>query len=219
MSLTSFFRRHKAVVEPADDVVSDGPVQPTKALSRFLAILATRPQPVLLDIGPVVGRNVTFFGEQLGCKVLIEDVCKDIDSHVSDGTLDRLPAFFATRFQRADESIDGILGWDVFDYLDRPAIEALARELGRLLKPECPLLAFFSTSEPLPAALPTHTRHVVVDSATLQPRPYPAARGRQRPLLNRDIQRFFEPLRITDQFLLKTNMREVLFRKPGATRP
>ncbi len=26
----------------------------------------------------------------------------------------------------------------------------------------------------------------------------------------------FEPLRITEQFLLKTNMREVLFRKPAA---
>ncbi len=37
----------------------------------------------------------------------------------------------------------------------------------------------------------------------------PAARGKQRPLQNRDIQRMFEPLRITEQFLLKTNMREV----------
>ena len=48
---------------------------------------------------------------------------------------------------------------------------------------------------------------------------YAAARGRQRPLLNRDIQRLFEPLRITDQFLLKTNMREVLFRKPAEAQP
>ena len=31
---------------------------------------------------------------------------------------------------------------------------------------------------------------------------------------NRDIQRMFEPLRITEQFLLKSNLREVLFRKP-----
>ena len=27
----------------------------------------------------------------------------------------------------------------------------------------------------------------------------------------------FEPLRITEQFLLKTNLREVLFRKPADT--
>ena len=35
-------------------------------------------------------------------------------------------------------------------------------------------------------------------------------------LLNRDIQRMFEPLRITEQFLMKSAFREVLFRKPVA---
>jgi hypothetical protein len=53
----------------------------------------------------------------------------------------------------------------------------------------------------------------VIDPATLKHRPYPATRGKQRPLLNRDIVRMFEPLRVAEQFLLKTNQREVLFRK------
>jgi hypothetical protein len=35
-------------------------------------------------------------------------------------------------------------------------------------------------------------------------------------LLNRDIQRLLEPLRITENVLLKNNLREVLFRKPAA---
>jgi len=30
------------------------------------------------------------------------------------------------------------------------------------------------------------------------------------------LQRIFAPLLITDQFLLKTNVREVIFRKPAA---
>jgi len=41
-------------------------------------------------------------------------------------------------------------------------------------------------------------------------------------LSDRDIQRLFEPLRIVEQFLLKTNLREVLFRKapePASTAP
>jgi hypothetical protein len=37
-------------------------------------------------------------------------------------------------------------------------------------------------------------------------------------MANRDIQRLFEPLTITEQFLLKTNIREVLFRKSSATK-
>jgi hypothetical protein len=44
-----------------------------------------------------------------------------------------------------------------------------------------------------------------------------AARPKQRPLPNRDIQRLFEPLRIVEQFLLKNNLREVLFRNTSAT--
>jgi hypothetical protein len=64
-----------------------------------------------------------------------------------------------------------------------------------------------------------YTKHVVVDQAHLQYRPYPAARGKQRPFQNRDIQRMFEPLRITEQFLLKSQQREVLFRKAGGAAP
>ena len=64
---------------------------------------------------------------------------------------------------------------------------------------------------------PVHPTMVLARSLAghLQYRSYEAARAKQRPLLNRDIQRLFEPLRITEIFLLKTNLREVLFRKPA----
>jgi len=193
----------------------DGQVHPTKVLDRFLAGLSGRPQPILLDLGPVVGTNVTFFGEEIGCKILVEDLSKDIDRHVTEGKLDVLPAFFDTRFPQDAETIDGILCWDIFDYVDRPAAERLARQLKRVLRPAGVLLAFFSTADARSPGHPTYTKHVVVDRARLQYRPYAAARPRQPPLLNRDIQRLFEPLRITENFLLKANLREVLFRKPA----
>ena len=68
---------------------------PTKALHKFLASLQSNDNPLLLDLGPVVGSNVTFFGEQLGCRMRVEDIATDIDRHVKDGTLDQLPEFFA----------------------------------------------------------------------------------------------------------------------------
>jgi hypothetical protein len=54
-------------------LADDGQQVPTKALRKFLASLRSREAPVLLDLGPVVGSNVAFFGERLGCKILIED--------------------------------------------------------------------------------------------------------------------------------------------------
>jgi hypothetical protein len=48
----------------------------------------------------------------------------------------------------------------------------------------------------------------------LKHRSYPSARGRQAVLPNRDIIRLFSGLRVSDSFLMKNNIREILFRKP-----
>jgi hypothetical protein len=219
VALSDLFSRRRKNDADADVSASDAPAYPSKGLAKFLASLATHEQPHLLDLGPVVGANVTFFGEQLGCKILVEDLSKDFDRFVREEKLAELPDFLSRRFPQAEATFDGILCWDIFDFLDKPAAQALARQLTRLLKDDGVLLGFFTTAEPQPGTKPTYTRFVVVDNSTLQHRPYPAARGKQRPLLNRDIQKMFDPLRVTEQFLLKTNSREVLLRKPVAPPP
>ena len=149
----------------------------------------------------------------------MENLYKDIDRHVRENTLAELPAFFEKRFPQEDASVDGILCWDVLDYLDIRAAQVVARELARVLRPGGALFALFMATAPPTPDAPTYTKYVVVDEDHLRYRTYGAARGRQKPLLNRDIQRMFAPLAITEQFLLKTNLREVLFRKPAASRP
>jgi hypothetical protein len=215
VGLSDLFTRKRK--EDSDGSDAAGPVHPTKALARFLSTLGARSQPLLLDLGPVVGANVTFFGEQLGCKILVEDLLKDVDRHAREGVLEHLPAFFEKRFPQETGSVDGILCWDVFDYLDKAALRPLAQQLTRILRDDGVILALFHASEPQPGDQATYTKHVVVDPTLLRYKPYPAARGRQRPVQNRDIQRLFEPLVITEQFLLKTNVREVVFRRRAAT--
>ena len=185
---------------------------PSKALQKFLTGLQSTANPVLLDLGPVVGSNVTFFGEQLGCRIRVEDIASDIDRHVKAGTIDGLAGFFAARFTQAPGTVDGILCWDVLDYLDRPAAQALATSLCRLLRPEGCLLGFFSTAD---SKDQVYTKYVVVDESTLRYRTYPALRPRQRSLLNGDIIKLFKELRVTDSFLMKSKLREMLFRKPA----
>jgi SAM-dependent methyltransferase len=208
-----FSRRRKDDAESSEVDADTGVVLPSKALPKFLAALSSREQPVLLDLGPVVGDNVTFFGEQLGCKIFVEDVVKDVERHTREGKLDTLAEFFKTRFPQADDTFDGILCWDVFDYLEKGAAQALATQMARVLKPDGVLLAFFNATEPKPDWPVAYTKHLVIDTTTLRHRAYPASRGKQRPYPNRDIVRMFEPLRVFEQFLLKTNQREVLFRK------
>jgi hypothetical protein len=196
-----------AVVPPA----ADEPSFSTKALRKFLTCLTSRESPTLVDLGPVVGSNISFFGEQLGCKIFVEDTFADLDRHVRDEKMDAFPVFLSGRFNEASATVDGILCWDIFDYLDRVSGQALAHQLTRMLRPEGALLGFFGTAQPRDQR---YTKYIVVDEVNLKHRSYAAARGRQSALNNRDIIRLFSTLRVSDSFLLKNNLREILFRKP-----
>ncbi len=167
---------------------------------------------MLLDLGPVVGANISFFGEQFGCKIFIEDLFADLDRHVRAGTTDRFTEMLRHRFPQPSESVDGILCWDLIDYLDRPSAQVLAEELARILRPDGALLAFFATAQTNDSR---YTKYVIADEGNLRHRNYPAARCRQTILLNRDIIRLFPTLRVSDSFLLQNNLREILFRKPA----
>jgi hypothetical protein len=214
MSLLDRLAPRRSDAEPASGltaVVAD-PVFATKALRKFLTSLTANVSPSLLDLGPVVGSNVSFFGEQLGCKIFVEDIFADVDRHVREGKLDRLADFLKGRFPQPSGSVDGILCWDLIDYLDKASAQALAAELTRVLKPDGALLGFFGTAQPRDTR---YTKYIIVDEVNLKHRSYPAARGRQTILLNRDIIRLFGTLRVSDSFLLQNNIREVLFRKPA----
>ena len=214
MPISDFFTRRRTNGAATSAAGSGSERAPTKTLPRFLSTLGSRPQPVVVDLGPVVGSNVTFFGERLGCRVVVEDLFIDIDRHAREGRLDALPAFFERRLSHEDDSVDGILCWDVFDYLQRDAAGALADRLTQMLRPEGMLLAFFSTAEPPPAVF-RYTKHLVIDQTMLERRPYEAACEKRGPVLSRDVERMFTRLRVAEQFLLKARIREVLFKKPA----
>ena len=204
-------RPESSPVPPLLSVVED-PVFSTKALRKFLTALTANASPSLLDLGPVVGSNVSFFGEQLGCKIFVEDIFADLERHLREGKLEALPEFLRNRLPQANAAVDGVLCWDLFDYLDKASAQALATELTRVLRPDGALLAFFATVQ---RPDQRYTKYIIVDEINLKHRPYPAARGRQTTLLNRDIIRLFGSLRVSDSFLLKNNLREILFRKPA----
>jgi hypothetical protein len=192
---------------PRDEVVVA-----SKAFPKMVASLAQREAPVLLDFGPVIGANVAFCGERLGCKLFIEDILKDIDRNLRGEGTEDLAASFATRFKHADGSIDGIICWDLFDFLDKTAAAALAKEIVRLLKPGGAVMGFFCTTAVERAPF---TKFEIVDENTLRHKYHPGVGGKKQSLPNRDIIRMFEGLTVADSFLLKNNTREMLLRKKG----
>ena len=194
-------------------VATSDPVFPTKGLEKFLSYVNRREAPVILDLGPVVGLNVTFFGEHLGCKIFVEDLFADVDRFVRRAAVEELADFFERRLTQTPGSVDGVLCWDLFDYLERRAAESLARQLVRVLRPGGALLGFFGDGDP---GADHYTKYAIVDAGHLEHRPYTAARGKRPAWGSRDVFKLFNGLSAAETYWLKIRIREMLFRKPRA---
>ena len=198
-----------------DGSAPKGPEQviQSKALPKFVSALSNQPGPLLIDFGPVIGTNVAYFGEQLGCKLFIEDLAAEIDKHTRGKTRDTLPETLAKRFTQADGSVDGVLCWDVFDFLEPAAAKALARQIVRVVRPGGAVMGFFcSTSKPM-ERVPFSKYEIVAATASMRQRHHPGTGGPKYVMQNRDIIKMFEGLTVAESFLLKSNTREILLRK------
>jgi hypothetical protein len=183
----------------------------SRALPKLLAALSSQEAPILLDLGPVVGANVTFFGERLSCKMLIEDLREDIDAAAARGTTDGLAETLVARVSSAvTQPVHGVLCWDIFDYLDRQTARALAGCVAGLLRPRGVLHGLFGT-----AAEDVHvrTKFIVQSDTSVKCRREPGGRVRTYPLQTGEISRLFGGLSTVDSVLLQSHTREVLLRK------
>ncbi len=184
---------------------------PSKALPKFISALSHHEAPVLVDFGPVIGTNVAFFGEHLGCKLFIEDLAAEVDKSTRAGTRDGLAETLVTRFTQPDASVDGVLCWDIFDFLEAPAARALARQVVRVLRPGGAVMGFFCTKALEQA--PFTKFEIIEESQSLRHRHHAGGGGPKFVLQNRDIIKMFDGLFVSESFLLKSNTREILLRK------
>jgi predicted SAM-dependent methyltransferase len=194
-------------VEPAPD----GEIHLSRALPKFFAMMRSREAPVLLDLGPVVGENVTMLGELLGCKLHIENVFGGINRQASDRRAIENCAEVPTQFSHPDNSIDGVLCWDVLDYLSQAAAAALVAELTRMLKPGGVGMAIFSTIRP---DAQQYRKYIMQDQQHLRHRTFSASQGAHRLWTSRDVQLVLKHLEVDESFLLTHRQRETLFHKP-----
>ena len=199
----------------------------TRGLSRFVAALEGREAPVLVDLGPAVGPNVTFLGDRLGCTLHVQDILSKVetwwpptetgDTEDESGTGDAAAEHERRRTARQlDHSsgfADGVLCWDVLDYLDDEAAGVLAREVIRVLKPGGVTLLCHGPEKRIVAE---PVQYEIVDEMTLRYRPLAMARPEPRLWYSRAFTNLFAGLTISNSFLLTNRMREVVLRKPAA---
>ena len=164
----------------------------------------------ILDLGPALGANVDFFS-QFPCKIYIEDLYRTLSSFdyfsPEDGFSYEdifeylLPYGDTTRF-------DVIMGWDIFNYLERDEFQSLITHLGRYCHKGTLLFALISTLKHIPEK-PTTFRILnqeqllyQVNSTVLRNCP----RYQQT-----DLNQLMPNFRVCNSFLLRNGFKEYLF--------
>jgi len=196
--------------------LADDALRASKALRRLFDVLRPLESPVLLDLGPVTGQNVSFLGGELHCKVHIHDLFADIDVETRRAPASSLASFLAARLDYDPGSMDAILAWDLLDYLDDDEARALVARLASIVRPGGFVLAFFSTILVDDFA---HRKYLIEDVDHLRHRRVAFARQPQRLWLGRDVERVFAPLEVSETYLLTHHQRETLLRRPVSSRP
>lgn len=192
--------------------IEDDPASSSKVLPKFLAALAPVESSVLLNLGPVIGQNISFLGDRLSCKIFVEDLFQELETQTARGAVKDMPTTMPARLKHEPGTIDGILCWDVFDYLDKATGQALATRLTALLKPGGVLYGYFCTQ---PADVSHFTRFIIEAPDRLRLKSVPAAtRMHRNVMVVRDINKMFAGLNVGESILLKSNTRETLFKKP-----
>ena len=194
---------------PAADVATEGTpddtVRATHVLSDFVAGIRARTSPVVIDLGPTNGPNVAFLGQELACKLFIEDVLARLAKTSNRGGIGQ-----PLRLRQPDGSADGILCWDVLDHFAPAARPVLAAELVRVLRPEG-LLLLYQRLEVV--SHPDRVVYEIMNPSRLCLRRHGAPSVRvERPLQHRELEIMFGGLTAVKTVLLKDGMREVLFR-------
>lgn len=187
------------------------PVVASRAFPKFLSTLSGREHSTFIDLGPAVGSNLEFFAERTACKFFIDDLFAEIETQARAGTRENLAKILPERITQPDASVDAVLCWDIFDFLDKAAAQGLARELVRVLKPGGALFGFFYNQ--IGQQKTQYTRFIIQDETHFRHRTSPASPVAVQVLPNRDIIRLFEGLLVSDSFLLLTHTREIVFRK------
>jgi SAM-dependent methyltransferase len=193
--------------------VSQGRVtRRSSGLQEFVRALGKEEGLRILDLGPTSPTNIARLTEQ-GHKVYNEDVLlasmdPSFQSQSEDGKAIVSPEkFLAENLRHERNMFDGVLCWDVPDYLNESLVKPMVERLHTITKPGGVLLAFFHTRDAGPEA-PYYRYHMVANDA-LELQKGPRFRL-QRVFNNRHIENLFKDFGSLKFFLAKDNVREVL---------
>lgn len=203
---TAFPPRHTP-----DEVMS---TRTSRGLEEFFSYIRGQSGLTILDLGGATQQNVSFI-TNLGHRLYSEDFVQILsETFGAEDTVDqanpgRIEYFLRQAIDYPEGQFDGVLLWDVLEYLEPVLLAAVVERLHKIVRPKSYMLAFFH-SDDKQEAVPYYTFRIQ-ETNTL----HVAQRGLRRPAQlfnNRSLEKLFGPFESVKFFLTRERLREVIIK-------
>ena len=187
----------------------------SRGLEQFFASFRDQIGLSILDLGGARQENVNFI-TNLGHKFYSEDFLRifqemfgqDVADQSNPGQID---LFLRQGLEYPDQQFDGVLAWDVLEYMESPLLLATTERLWRVLKPKGYLLAFFHSADT--KGNPRGHDFRIQDLRTLLVTEHTERIGSLQLFNNRALEKLFQQFESVKFFLTRDHLREVIIRK------
>ena len=195
-----------------DEIVA---TRPSRGLEEFFTYIRGQSGLTILDLGGATQQNVSFI-TNLGHRLYSEDFLRILhETFGEDGGVEQqsnsgqIDYFLRQALDYPEGQFDGVLVWDVLEYLSPALLAAVIERLHKIVRPKSYLLAFFHSDDKLDT-VPYYTFRIQEVNA-LQV----AQHGARRPAQlfnNRSLEKLFTQFDSVKFFLTRERLREVIIK-------
>lgn len=184
----------------------------SRGLEEFFAYIRDQSGLTILDLGGATQQNVNFI-TNLGHRLYSEDFLQilnetfGVDDTVDQSNPGRIEYFLGQALDYPQNHFDGVLVWDVLEYLSPPLLSAIVERLHTIVRPKSYMLSFFHSDDKL-QAVPFYTFRIQ-EVNLLQV----SQQGMHKPAQlfnNRSLEKLFGQFESVKFFLSRDRLREVI---------
>ena len=188
--------------------------RPSRGLEEFFGHIRDQSGLTILDLGGATQQNVSYI-TNLGHRLYSEDFLQILNETFGEedaseqANAGRIDYFLRQSLDYPEGHFDGVLIWDVLEYLQPALLNAVVERMHTIVRPRSYMLAFFHSDDRIDSA-PYYT-FKIQDVNQLQV----SARGARRPAQlfnNRSLEKLFSRYESVKFFLTRERLREVIIK-------
>ena len=187
--------------------------RPSRGLEEFFGYIRGQSGLTILDLGGATQKNVNFITD-LGHRLYSEDFLRILhETFGQDGTDQsnpgRIEYFLKQTLDYSEGQFDGVLVWDVLEYMAPALLAAVVERLQHIVRPKSYLLAFFHADDKQELVQSYAFRIDGVSALEV------LQQGMRRPVQlfnNRSVEKLFGRFDSVKFFLTRERLREVIIK-------